>query len=766
LDLIIQAVNTLHEPAISKDIEFRANMTTPLITGMFNDIITGDGTTNSTGQAVVSSYSGNTYYAGNYTWWGYSDDATANETSNFTIKGGLNATFNYTDDHAIPLGTGSYNASNNSVITFRVLLESFGRESEIKLNNSYNANATINLTTPSDVYYVSLDYLQNDNYTIIGNLTPAWGACTDELFYYETPGDDNEFDFNFTANLSITPKIFGREITQMTINDNGWAVEDISTVPSVYWPVIGEINDSFGIFPLWSDMLTDDDPDENISIYNGTNCFTIRWDTKHIYDGETEKFEAQYYENTEQWHFVYYDISPTTDEQDYFFMVAISNGSSDGTYITPWDEFEQIPTTDYSFDLFSYYNGSFTLDDSQVSSASEIWNASIMSSADFFYDNISAIREINITKAIAEENTAPTDPSPIINSTDGSNKTTADLNCTAVISDPDSDTLDVTVRWYLDDALNWTQDYNNSYESGYFFTADIESGNTTKGQNWTCEIKLYDGQAHSNFVNSSDLWILNSLPTVTLTAPDDNNYTVNRTPTFTWTGDDDDDDALEYEINLSCFYSDGSYVTAGSMYKDKTVVSTDTLFMPLPEEYLKCLQDNNYNYEWNVRAHDGDEFGSWTGTRNLSIQSHITTSLTTSMVNFSIMNMTDIDDTSDDDPPPLVLQNDGNTEINVSAEFTDIFLKATNPSDNFKYKIRNHDGGKCYVDAHTQTEWAQAHTSSSQIIERLNFTSGYLTDCDAVSIDLYVEVPQDESSGKRGSTITFTSSLIKSPFDD
>jgi hypothetical protein len=79
-------------------------------------------------------------------------------------------------------------------------------------------------------------------------------------------------------------------------------------------------------------------------------------------------------------------------------------------------------------------------------------------------------------------NTLPTDPTPTLNSTEGSNRTLQDLNCFDVLDDVDNDTMNVSVRWYKDDILNLSVDYNNSYANGTSFDANLSSANTSKGE--------------------------------------------------------------------------------------------------------------------------------------------------------------------------------------------------------------------------------------------------------------------------------------------
>ncbi len=108
-----------------------------------------------------------------------------------------------------------------------------------------------------------------------------------------------------------------------------------------------------------------------------------------------------------------------------------------------------------------------------------------------------------------EVNYPPNDPSPLINTTSGTNETYQDLNCFATITDPDpSDKLNVTVKWYKNDSLELTLDYNNSYTNGSFFNSILSSGNTSLNDIWKCGIRLYDGKNYNNWQNSSNLTII------------------------------------------------------------------------------------------------------------------------------------------------------------------------------------------------------------------------------------------------------------------
>ncbi|RJQ18121.1 hypothetical protein C4573_00160 [Candidatus Woesearchaeota archaeon] len=118
----------------------------------------------------------------------------------------------------------------------------------------------------------------------------------------------------------------------------------------------------------------------------------------------------------------------------------------------------------------------------------------------------------DVSVIIAASNIAPSVSAITINSTDGTNVTTQDLHCNATITDPEGTALNVSVQWYKNGVVNYSQDYNNSYSNGTMFNATLGSGNTTKGDIWFCSFRASDGSLTSDWINSSNLTILNSNP--------------------------------------------------------------------------------------------------------------------------------------------------------------------------------------------------------------------------------------------------------------
>ena len=105
-------------------------------------------------------------------------------------------------------------------------------------------------------------------------------------------------------------------------------------------------------------------------------------------------------------------------------------------------------------------------------------------------------------------NTLPTTPTPSLVSFDGTNFSSANLNCSATINDDDGDAMNVSVRWYNNSILWLSEDFNNTYSSGTLFNSTLGSGNLSVGENWTCSMRFSDGTNSSGWGTSNNLTIL------------------------------------------------------------------------------------------------------------------------------------------------------------------------------------------------------------------------------------------------------------------
>jgi len=363
--------------------------------------------------------------------------------------------------------------------------------------------------------------------------------------------------------------------------------------------------------------------------------------------------------------------------------------------------------------------------------------------------NMNSTEQRNI--GVVNTNMPPNTPTPKINSTDGSNKTKQDLNCFDIITDNDNNTMNVSVTWYNNSLFKFQFDYNSSYANGTWFNASLGDGNTTKGENWSCALRYYDGQEYTNWVNSTNLTILNSLPNVTLILPLNGNTTIDRAPTFNWSVVDDDGDTVSSQFNLTCYSgcsNDNRFAIVAGAGNVTYKVTGD----------LQYLIDDLYYYNWSVRANDSAVgFSSWTNDFRLNIQSYVAINLTTEVVNFGSIIKGSNDTTTGGSPFPFVLVNTGNVFVNVTMNATDLWSSVKNPNQFYQFKADNFSGQEgAFNWLNSKTIFTNAPNSSNILLAIVGFN--YTNNRNTAEVDINITVPLTEGAGVKSSTITFVAS--------
>ncbi|RMF55629.1 hypothetical protein D6745_01380 [Candidatus Woesearchaeota archaeon] len=348
------------------------------------------------------------------------------------------------------------------------------------------------------------------------------------------------------------------------------------------------------------------------------------------------------------------------------------------------------------------------------------------------------------------QNLPPNTVTPSITSENGTNYTTEYLNCSATLLDGDADAMNVSVLWYNNSVLWLTVDYNNSYANGTLFNATLASSNTTKGQNWSCALNVSDGTNYTLSLNSSNLTIANTPPSnVTLIFPNNGNDTLlDRTPTFNWSAaTDPDNDVINYTLNVTCPTCSAEI---------NVVVSNDTNYTPSIELDLDKV------YYWNVTTNDGTDSGGTSETWNFTILS-TSIIMVNGSVNFSNMQLLEYDNTSDDNPPPFVVENNGNVLVNVtvyaqSSLWDTVGLNTTY----FMAKADNHTaelGSFRYDLSQTTYTPIQNVTYKERYISYLNYSDSN----DLAELDIAVQVPDAEPAGNKSSVLVFEATASGNP---
>jgi len=235
-------------------------------------------------------------------------------------------------------------------------------------------------------------------------------------------------------------------------------------------------------------------------------------------------------------------------------------------------------------------------------------------------------------------------------------------------------------------------------------------------------------------------------PTVELVSPENETSLTNRAPTFVWDGTDLDDDPLIYQLNISCY-------PACSV--DNKLIDVDSESYALTN-YLNYFADDGYYYLWTVRASDDDgaTWGDWADEFVFNISSVVSINLTVDEIDFGMMEYDGSNETTDNNPGPFVLENDGNCFVNVSVNATDLWDTQPNPSDYFNFKIGSTNEVGAFDFLQSLTSWTQVPNIFTSLVSIVNFNWENVND--SARIDLNITAPGvTETPEPKTSTITF-----------
>ena len=187
------------------------------------------------------------------------------------------------------------------------------------------------------------------------------------------------------------------------------------------------------------------------------------------------------------------------------------------------------------------------------------------------------------------------------------------------------------------------------------------------------------------------------------------------------------------------------------------ILNTTSVMNFTPFNDLACFYDNNYQYNWSVRANDSNGYGSWSQAWTFNMTAVVDMSMPVSSVSFGSIPLGGSNDTLINSPPPFKLQNDGNALINVNVTSTNLWGMLANPNNYYKFKINVSEELNSFNFAGSATNWAQFPASGTNAsgISLLKYGNTN----DSAIIDVYIEVPPSEPPGNKSATVTFMSIL-------
>ncbi|MFC1648651.1 hypothetical protein ACFL1B_04290 [Nanoarchaeota archaeon] len=253
-----------------------------------------------------------------------------------------------------------------------------------------------------------------------------------------------------------------------------------------------------------------------------------------------------------------------------------------------------------------------------------------------------------------------------------------------------------------------------------------ESSNTTNAHVGNCT--TYSTKVCCGFGNG--------IPSqVTLIYPINDTTITNRTPRFNWTiSSDPDSDPITYRIQVALDSSFSSIVI-------NQEITDSNYTSPYPLDFDQFF--------WRVYANDTIN-ASLSTTENFTVSSVVEINLTVRNTDFGELAPLGTNDTTNDVPNALQVENLGNVETNVSINATQLFSKAALGTSAYQYKVDELSGEEGSYDASgSTTSFANMPTASTLFIDKLNWTGSI----DEAEIDIRVIVPGDEPVGEKLSTI-------------
>ncbi len=337
-------------------------------------------------------------------------------------------------------------------------------------------------------------------------------------------------------------------------------------------------------------------------------------------------------------------------------------------------------------------------------------------------------------------NTAPSISTPTINPDPA--YTDNDLLCYANATDDFNTTLTIEYWWYNSSILFASGNYTGASNGSNTLVNTLDSSYTVKNETWNCTVRAYDGTDYSNYASATRT-ISNSLPEqVVLDYPEDNDTTfTNRTPRYNWTNATDlDGDSISYHIEVS----------KTENFSDETVNETS-----ITNNYYDQPTELDFaTYWWRVRANDSDGYGEFSDVWNFTLVTSPTITLVTDVVNFTNMEVGESNDTSDNNPIPFKIQNDGNIAANVSVNATALWTSSYAPLNTsyYQFKANYSDEANSFDYANSATTWQNMSDVNKDVVAILNHTDAN----DVVNIDIGVLVALDEPPNWKTSNVLFT----------
>ncbi len=275
------------------------------------------------------------------------------------------------------------------------------------------------------------------------------------------------------------------------------------------------------------------------------------------------------------------------------------------------------------------------------------------------------------------------------------------------------------------------------YQNG---TQTIASAETTKGEYWHASVTPNDGLEDGTTLNTTWIYIENSEPIINLSSPANGDTIYDRTPTLIWNATDYDNDNLTFHL----LFADNDNFTNPIVNLSNI---TDTNYT------ITTILDINTTYFWKIRANDSEGYTNFTDIWNFTEESSIIITLIINSTDFGEMGPGNADNTTDNNPQPLLAQNDGNIDADIVINGTDMFETVPNPTEYYQYKIGINESNS-FNESQSTMDWKNMSPTNIYVdIDTLKWGDN---DTAEIELKIYLPSPFAEPPGNKTSIITLT----------
>lgn len=323
-------------------------------------------------------------------------------------------------------------------------------------------------------------------------------------------------------------------------------------------------------------------------------------------------------------------------------------------------------------------------------------------------------------------------------------KTYEDIGANATYTDADSDLGTVYFQWYVNSSNRWNQTFS-SVATGTILISNFSESNFTKSAQINVSVYANDGTVNSATAWSANLTVINSIPLgVNLSSPAAVASLTNRSPFMNWSNSTDfDGEPVNYNLvikRISCSDINNDCFTSLVNLTDLTQANTT----------LTELLDVDSWYNWTVRANDTTDYSPFAPIQNFTITSLNAISFTIANSSFGALALGAADNTTDDSPQPITIQNDGNILVNVTVYSNQsLWVRQPLNTSYFQFAAGNTSEAGAFNWTGSLTNFTNMTNVVQQIIQKLHFNET----ADSAEIEMFVTAPTDEPAANKESFI-------------